>query len=93
MPHRLYLLPIVLLAFSLPVFGYQWPDPRMNDLEHFRWDQQKAAGRGVDLSSEEVPCNSFIRDVGPPPQVGRTNAADWLRTVGYMFSDVVSSDR
>jgi hypothetical protein len=75
-PHQSTMI-FALLAAVPAVAGYAWPNPRMDALESLRYDQGGPAGSI--LSAFVIPCNQFIHDGAGPS--GRTNAADWLRTV------------
>lgn len=75
---------------------HRWPNPRLDALEDLRWNQlvsqipfivigrSHSFAQGSDGSGFAQfvnPCNQFgFFSSGPAPG-GRTNAADWLRTV------------
>jgi hypothetical protein len=77
-----YIMILALLAAVPAVVGYSWPNPGMDALESLRYDQGGPAGSI--LSAFVIPCNQFIHDGAGPS--GRTNAADWLRTVRSVLS-------
>jgi hypothetical protein len=65
------------LGLVSAVVGYTWPNPPLDALERLRWDQT-GFNSGI-LGALTKPCNQFI---GGATAGNRTNAADWLRTVG-----------
>jgi hypothetical protein len=70
------------VAAAPNVNGYIWPNPRLDDLESLRWDQFGA--RHTFIGGFVTPCNQFIGKNGQFEDIqygGRTDAADWLRTV------------
>ena len=67
-------------AFFSMTQAYTWPNPRLDELESQIYDRRGYRARG--LTGGVTPCNFFILG----PQRGRTNAADWLRTVSQCCS-------
>jgi hypothetical protein len=69
-------LTLAALAQLAAVSAWQWPSAQLERLDTLRWDQM-----GVNqspLGSFTSPCSQFsFTGTG-----GRSNAADWLRTVG-----------
>jgi hypothetical protein len=78
-----YLLRLLaLFAVVSAVAGYTWPNPRLDALERLRYEQ--AGPRGSFIGPLVTPCNQFIFG-RTPKKGGRTNAADWLRTVNSLI--------
>jgi hypothetical protein len=69
------MLSLALLAsMSLAsVQAYFWPSPQLDALEAMRWDQNRFG-----IAPLIRPCDLFIFG---PVNSGRSNAADWIRTV------------
>lgn len=56
--------------------AYTWPSPQLKALDALRFEQ----GNAIFLQ----PCDSFSFDPrGGGTRSGRSNAADWIRTVRY----------
>ena len=64
---------LVLSAAGLSA-AYTWPNPQMERFDVLRYEQ---FGVGADFGLFVKPCN--IYNFGT--KTGRTNSADWLRTV------------
>jgi hypothetical protein len=74
-------IPTVLFLFPLAAHGYVWPDTRLDLVEGIRF-QHKGYNAGG-LADGVTPCNTYLRSNSEPGTQGlRSNAADWIRTVG-----------
>jgi len=71
------LLPLVLSAQALVAHAWSWPNPRMEDIESARWDASGYLPRTSIMGGLTPNCSAFFRGSGR----GRSNAADWIRTV------------
>ena len=69
--------------FVVPAHAYTWPNPLLDELESQVYDRRGYRERG--LTSGVTPCNFFILGA----QKGRTNAADWLRSVSCFCAPLV----
>jgi hypothetical protein len=75
----------IFVAAALSTLGsaYIWPNPQLDALEHYRFDQYGYNADDNDFPVGLTPCNrSFVTDNTP----GRSNAADWIRNVSFLLS-------
>ena len=77
---------LTLLTSACVTSAYVWPSPKLEELDHFRWDQtgfnaQDFAEGGLTRFGDppSAPCDLFFGDI--TGKAGRSNAADWIRTV------------
>ncbi|KAH7097002.1 putative L-ascorbate oxidase, partial [Auriculariales sp. MPI-PUGE-AT-0066] len=70
------------------VAGYTWPNPRLDALEHMRWDTSGYNAQGMELFIGDDCTGTF----GGLP-TGRTAAADWIRNVHDMATHDVSTGK
>ena len=68
-----------LLLVAVSVSAYTWPNPKLDELESYLYDQRGYNERGI-LLGALVPCDAF-NFPGPGDTTNRSNAADWIRTV------------
>jgi hypothetical protein len=73
-----YLLALALIGRQAS--AYTWPNPQMETLDALRYEQTGPAGQAT--GTFVFPCNQFIDG----SDTGRTNAANWLRTVSAHYS-------
>jgi hypothetical protein len=73
---------LVLLAVVGLAAGYKWPSPQLEKLDQLRYEQSGVNGH---VAGFVQPCSAFNFDFDST-RAGRTNAADWLRTVSYLNS-------
>ena len=66
-----------LLLLAASASAYTWPNPQLDELESLVYDQHGFNARGI-LAGALTPCSNF--NFGST--VNRSNAADWIRTVG-----------
>lgn len=72
-------LAVVTLSLSATLTtAYIWPDSKLDELESLHYDQRGYRNRGEAFIAGLTPCNKIPGQVVP----GRSNAADWIRTVG-----------
>lgn len=62
------------------VSAYTWPNPQLDELESQRYDRVGYNARKMTASVK--PCSRFDFGVSG----GRSNAADWIRTVSSSHS-------
>ncbi|KAJ7927771.1 heme peroxidase [Mycena leptocephala] len=68
------MLRLSLFAYFATVTAYIWPSPQLDALEALRFEQP--------FANFIQPCNLFSFDAqGSGSRSGRSNAADWIRTV------------
>jgi hypothetical protein len=75
----------IFVAAALSTFGsaYVWPNPQLDALEHYRFDQYGYNADDNAIPGGVTPCTStFVFDDTP----GRSNAADWIRNVSVLLS-------
>jgi hypothetical protein len=67
-------LALLVLTSLSSVRAYIWPSPQLDALEAMRWDQNRFG-----IAPLIKPCDVFFFG---PANSGRSNVADWIRTVG-----------
>lgn len=68
----------VTIAASITLSAaYVWPNPMLDELESLHYDQRGYKNYGSSIALGVDPCSKFL--FGRTP--GRSNAADWIRTV------------
>lgn len=73
----LYTSALTCVALSIAVSGqHTWPNPKLDELESLLYDQFGYNNNGI-VAGALRPCTLF--NFGDTP--GRSNAADWIRTV------------
>jgi len=74
---RVFTSSVLLLAYAgiSTSFVYTWPDPKYDGMEGIRWQQLGYNQNQITTLIE--PCDQFLNG----PGFGRSNAADWVRTV------------
>ncbi|KAJ6497776.1 heme peroxidase [Mycena sanguinolenta] len=69
-------------TFFTTVNGWTYPNPQLDALDAFRWDQigfnSGSNSNSPGLAAFISPCNFFTVD--PSGNSGRSDAADWIRT-------------
>ena len=60
--------------------AYTWPNPRLDELDSQLHDRSGYNSRGLPLGMSP-DCSAFVFG----QQTGRTNAADWIRTVSMFL--------
>jgi hypothetical protein len=72
--------PLALFLSLTPANAYVWPNPQLDILESLRFDLDNGF-----LPGFVQPCNDFSFSLVPinGNLSGRSNAADWIRTVWY----------
>jgi hypothetical protein len=74
------------LAFLATAHAYVWPSPQLDALEAVRFDQLGFNMLTATLATFVQPCNLFLFDPTIGPNSGRSDAADWIRTVGFSLA-------
>jgi hypothetical protein len=69
------------LTFFATASAYVWPSPQLDALEALRFDQTGFSVLSTTLSTFVKPCALFVFDGTVGTTSGRSNAADWIRTV------------
>jgi hypothetical protein len=81
-----------LLSSLAPLInGYIWPSPKLDALEHLRWDQDGVNAGGLQGFVASCDIFSFAPNLDFFTS-GRSNLADWIRTVS-LFSFFLFCDR
>lgn len=76
----------VLSCLSI-VHAYIWPSPQLDALEAVRFDQLGFTVLGSSLANFVSPCNLFLFGTTAGGETsGRSDAADWIRTVGFILA-------
>ncbi|KAF7342268.1 Peroxidase [Mycena venus] len=76
------MLKLALLTSLVTANAYIWPSPQLDALEALRWDQDRNG-----ITALIQPCDFFIFGSA---KSGRSNAADWIRTV---FHDMATHNK
>jgi hypothetical protein len=73
------MLALTLLASLATANAYVWPSPKLDALEAMRWDQSDTFN-GMEAFILDN-CQFFLQENEDGSGTGRSNAADWIRTV------------
>lgn len=68
---------VVLSIYGILGAAYTWPSPQLDELESLHYDQGGYNAHGSIFVGGVTPCTLFL--FGNTP--GRSNAAEWIRTV------------
>ena len=77
---RLRLLVALSICGTLST-AYTWPSPQLDELESLHYDQAGYNAHGSIFVGGVTPCTLFL--FGNTP--GRSNAAEWIRTVRLKY--------
>ena len=70
----------LLLGLSMSAHAYVWPNPMLDTIEGYIYDQQ-GYNNGPFIGAGITPCSLFTFGT----TANRSNAADWIRTVCGSF--------